>query len=192
MKCPKCTDSALRSVSAAPDLGGAAAAPRRCALCGGLWVSRSAVPALHESGVLEALDEEQRPDAEADKRNGLCPEGHGIMARARVSWEEPYFVERCKACDGIWLDAGEWSRLSSDLLLDELDELWLPSWRRRLQNEHTRKQLETDLEAKLGPKLFSRARELGLELAEHEHGDAGLAFVRELVRRHRRRIQDGD
>ncbi|MDD9946407.1 MAG: zf-TFIIB domain-containing protein [Myxococcales bacterium] len=190
MDCPKCPGKRLEPVSTEESLIGLGSVPRRCAGCGGLWVSRAAVPALHESGVLEAQQADAEADPEADRRNGVCPEGHGIMARARVSWDDPYFVERCPSCDGIWLDAGEWSRLGADLLLDQLDQLWLPSWRRRLRNEHERQQLETDLREKLGDDLYDRARDLGMTLASHPHGDVALAYVRELVRRHRPRRKD--
>lgn len=187
MNCPKCTGT-LEALRAAVRVAGIKV-PMRCGGCGGLWVSRSSVPALQASGVLEDVDTTTRADREADKRNGLCPEGHGIMARARVSWEEPYFVERCPHCDGVWLDAGEWSRLSSEHLLSHLDELWLPSWRRRIQDEFGRTRLEEDLQEKLGPELFERAQRFGMELAAHAHGDVALAYIRELVRRHRARVK---
>lgn len=189
MNCPKCLTKELGPIPGAAPLTGTGAVPQRCAECGGLWISRSAVPALHESGVLEALEVNPEASRVADRKNGLCPEGHGIMARARVRWDDPYFVEKCSSCDGIWLDAGEWSRLSSDLVIDHLDELWLPSWRRRLQDGHERAQLEADLRARLGEDLFERTHDLGMTLAEHAHGDVALAYVRELVRRHRSRVK---
>jgi len=192
MDCPKCDGAVLAPIPSVAPITGAGTVPKRCTTCGGFWISRGAVPALHDSGVLERLEGDPAAGRRTDKRSGLCPEGHGIMARARVRWDDPYFVEKCSSCDGIWLDAGEWSRLGADLLLDHLDELWLPSWRRRLRNDHERAHLEADLKARLGDDLFERARDMGMTLAAHEHGDVALAYVRELVRRHRPRAKDDD
>ena len=72
-------------------------------------------------------------------------------------------------------------------MLDRLDELWLPSFRQRLQQDEGRTRLEEDLRAKVGDALFESLRTLGATLAAHEHGDMALAFLRELVREQRPR-----
>lgn len=64
------------------------------------------------------------PGRGPDARSGLCPEGHAILTRARVDTEEPFHIERCASCHGLWLDKGEWNRLSDMGLVGEVDGLF--------------------------------------------------------------------
>lgn len=186
MRCPKCVTDTLRLE---PRLGDTKATEggRRCERCGGFWIARAAVSALRDSGVLSALDAEPTTAIDSDRKNGVCPRGHGLMSRARVAIERAYFVERCTTCEWLWLDAGEWTRLSSEHLLDRLDDLWLPSWRARLHDEHATAALEDDLRKKLGDALFERLHTISMELVHHPHGDVALAYVRQLIHKHRPR-----
>src|SRR5688500_9458215 len=114
--CPRCRAPSLLSLQSASDIGGLIGLPQRCRRCHGFWFKLSSITALQESGALSSVDEDTiRP--EVDKRAGLCPEGHGILARAKASWTRPFYVERCLVCSGLWLDAGEWKRLSAEHLL---------------------------------------------------------------------------
>src|SRR5690606_33012974 len=98
----------------AAGLRGLTRAPLRCARCKGFWIALDSVAALRESGALEELEQTVSQDQLSDKRTGLCPEGHGILSRTKASWRRPFYVERCRDCDGIWLDAGEWRRLGAE------------------------------------------------------------------------------
>lgn len=138
---------------------------------------------------MSALDGVPDAAVDGDRKNGMCPEGHGLMSRARVAFHRPYFIERCRTCDGLWLDAGEWTRLSAERLLDHLDDLWLPSWRARIQQEHAAASLQDDLRDKLGAELFDRLHLIAMELVRHPHGDVALAYVRQLIRNHRPRTK---
>jgi len=48
---------------------------------------------------------------DTDNRTGPCPSGHGIMIRAKVDIDEPFYLEKCTTCGGIWFDHGEWLRI---------------------------------------------------------------------------------
>ena len=89
-----------------------------------------------------------------DKRTGRCPDGHGLLRRARVTFHTPYFLERCARCGGVWFDAGEWSRAAADGLLANLSEVWSPAWRKQLSDQQSQQALELDLRSKLGSELF--------------------------------------
>jgi len=184
--CPKCRAPVLNTIQSAEGLHGLTRAPSRCARCKGFWIHLSSVDTLRESGVLETLDEE--PELETDTRTGLCPDGHGILARAKASWRRPFYVERCRHCDGIWLDAGEWRRLGGEHLLEHLGELWAPAWRARLEHEQSERALRDLLETRLGASLAERVEAMANELAAHPHGDLALAHLRELFRAKRPRI----
>jgi Zn-finger nucleic acid-binding protein len=168
----------LRSLQSAPSIVGLVGLPERCSRCHGFWVKVSSITALQESGALSSIDEDTIR-AETDQRTGVCPGGHGILARAKASWTRPFYVERCLSCAGIWLDAGEWKRLSAEHLLEHLDDLWLPTWRKQMQRAHSAQQLESMLNERLGRDLMNRIEALATELALHEDSDLGFSVFRE-------------
>jgi Zn-finger nucleic acid-binding protein len=147
-----------------------------------MWLQRGALSALYQSGALEELGLLSRPRREEDRRTGLCPEGHGILTRAKVAWQDPYYVERCSKCGGLWLDSGELQRLIAQNLIDDIDELWQPAWRRQLQREQAAAALRGDLSDKLGPELVEKLESLAIDLASQPHANLALAFLREAIR----------
>ncbi len=176
--CPKCRTGSLRELQSAASIAGLVGLPQRCSRCRGFWVKVSSITALQESGALSSIDDDV-VRSESDQRTGLCPGGHGILARAKASWTRPFYVERCLACAGIWLDAGEWKRLSAEHLLEHLDDLWLPTWRKQMQRAHSAQQLQGMLVERLGSDLMSRIDALANELALHEDADLGFSVFRE-------------
>lgn len=177
--CPKC---AARELSELPSAAGSGT--WRCLGCSGLWVLPSA---LNIQSALEALDAQDQPPPAPrveDQRTGQCPDGHGLLRRARVTFHDPYFLERCSRCGGVWFDAGEWTRLRADQLVANLPELWSPAWRRHLSEEQAHESLDSDLRNKLGAELFELLRSLGQRLETHEHRGVALAYLRERWRHH--------
>jgi Zn-finger nucleic acid-binding protein len=186
-ECPKCRTASLRELAAlGPHVGGGAL-PRCCNQCGGFWLKRDVVVPLHESGVLKELDASEITHKELDRKNGLCPEGHGILSRTKVAWDDPFYLERCSKCGGMWLDAGEWRRLTEEDLIEHLDDLFEPAWRRRLQREEGQVNLRETLTERLGDDLVGQLETLAASLATHRDASLALAFLRQTVRTHRRR-----
>lgn len=123
-RCPKCKDVELVSAD------GRASRLKRCDVCHGTWLPRDEARLEAVAGLL-SQDSTIRPAGPEDSRTGLCPEGHGILIRAQVEADEPFYLERCATCHGIWFDKGEWNRLGQSHLLVHLDRLWDPAWRFR-------------------------------------------------------------
>lgn len=155
---------------------------RRCTHCSGFWVPPEVV-AL--PGIVELLREKDaRPaqTASEDKRTGQCPDGHGLLRRARVTWHDPYFLERCARCGGVWFDAGEWSRAAEDNLFTNLSEVWSPAFRKQLSEEQAHASLEVDLRAKLGGELYELLHALANRLEAHAHRGLALAYLVERLK----------
>jgi Zn-finger nucleic acid-binding protein len=131
---------------------------------------------------LKARDLRPARPLEQDHRTGPCPEGHGLLRRARASNEDPYFLERCARCGGVWLDPGEWSRLADAGLLADVTTLWSPAWREHLSDEQNRASLEADLRQKLGNETFELLESLADSLSEQRLGALALAYLRERLR----------
>lgn len=184
--CPKCSSQNLSQVPQTA-LIGLGPAPLRCGACAGIWLLPETVQNLRTAGLLEALDSPNTSRREEDQRTGICPEGHGIMTRARVALDDPYFLERCSRCHGIWFDAGEWNRLATDQLLEHLDDLWSPSWRRKLMQAESEQQLATDLELAFGPDLHAKLDELASALSGRSDAGMALAYLRERILSGRRK-----
>src|SRR5512139_1238854 len=180
--CPKCRAPTLNAIQSAGALAGLDRPPLRCARCKGFWIYLSSVATLRDNGAIETLEHDVVPDDTGDKKTGLCPDHHGILSRAKASWRRPFYIERCRHCNGIWLDAGEWRKLAAEHLLDHLDELWAPAWRHKLQAEESDEALHELLRARLGKDLSDRIEALADELAVHPHGDLAMAHLREIFR----------
>jgi len=50
----------------------------------------------------------------------VCPEGHGKMQNCSDGNQRHIWFEQCPTCCGIFLDAGEFTDLKYDTLLDRL------------------------------------------------------------------------
>ena len=187
MRCPKCKTVNLQALNSAVAYVGTGALPQRCPRCRGFWVRGSTIFALHESGIIDELDaiDEDRP--EPDRRTGLCPEAHGILSRARVAWQNPYYLERCSKCGGLWLDAGEWQRLVKDNLIDHLDEIWAPEWRRKLWQQQEESQQRERLGEKLGDDVRKKLESLAEILVSHPERNRAVAFLLDVLKSARKK-----
>ena len=173
-RCPKCDAGKLMTVEQSIVLC--------CAKCSGFWVPPLA---FNEAGIIELLqarDVRPQQPLEQDHRTGPCPEGHGLLRRARVTNEDPYFLERCARCGGVWFDAGEWSRTAAEGLLANLSEVWSPAWRKQLSDAQSHAALEVDLRAKLGAELFDLLHAVAGRLETHPQRTVALAFLSERLK----------
>ena len=158
------------------------AAALRCPSCAGLWVAPEVVASASSVEVLAKLDAPPKAPAGEDKRTGQCPDGHGLLRRARVTWHQPYFLERCARCGGVWFDAGEWTRTTADGLLSNLSEVWSPAWRKQLSDQQSHAALEVDLRAKLGAELFELLHTVAGRLEAHPQRTVALAYLSERLK----------
>lgn len=173
-RCPKCGAVAL---SALPD-----SIVLACSQCKGFWVPPLA---FNEPNIIERLKERDlHPEhhLEQDHRTGVCPEGHGLLRRARVTNDDPYFLERCARCGGVWFDPGEWTLLAAANLLTDVTNLWSPAWRERLSEEQNRHSLQTDLRHKLGDETFELMERLVQKLTDAKLRALALAYLQQRLR----------
>jgi Zn-finger nucleic acid-binding protein len=146
-----------------------------CTKCGGLWVRPTALLTLPAT-----LPDAPKADARApsDVRTGPCPEGHGILVRARVGdVGKGFYLERCGTCHGVWFDTGEWERIASTELRAHLDDLWDPQARRAALILRNEARLDTDLRARLGEGLHNELVAVVEALEKHPDRAMALAFI---------------
>jgi Zn-finger nucleic acid-binding protein len=178
--CPKCAAQLLVVVEGTRSKAGSSAL--QCPSCSGFWVPPEVVALPTITLLLTQRDARPTEPPLANKRTGQCPDGHGLLRRARVTWHNPYFLERCARCGGVWFDAGEWSRAAADQLFSNLSEVWSPAWRKQLSDEQSHASLEVDLRAKLGVELFDLLHAVANRLEAHEHRGVALAYLVERLK----------
>jgi Zn-finger nucleic acid-binding protein len=179
MQCPKCQTEALKKSSFN--------APHICPGCGGMWrqggdhceLPETTIEALgNETLGNETLDGDDST-GDMDKKTGLCPAGHGIMIRAQVALDQPFYLEKCTACGGIWFDKGEWLRIAEHNLADSLPAIWSKAWQRR-QREEKDRQSYLELNKKLlGEKLFDAVMALASQMKAHPERDRAMALLQQ-------------
>ncbi|MEQ8986030.1 MAG: zf-TFIIB domain-containing protein [Deltaproteobacteria bacterium] len=176
-KCPKCRDVEL------DEADGRASRLMRCGQCGGTWFPKDEARLEAVAGLV-SQNSTSHPTSEADQPTNLCPEGHGILIRAQVEVDEPFHLERCATCHGIWFDKGEWNRLAQSHLLQHLERLWDPAWRfrfKRTEDEDDRRKRLTDA---LGEPLVEMIETLGTALRAKDETVKGeaIAYLEERLR----------
>jgi Zn-finger nucleic acid-binding protein len=176
MKCPKCPKTTLDQL---PDTGTYAHPPQKCSTCDGVWISLHEVPRVMESAVAETIPGGDAADPAADAKSGMCPEGHGIMTRARVESDGPFSLERCSSCEGVWFDRGEWQRLAGEHLLEHLPDMWEREWRDRQRRTRSRQAHLDSAREDFGDDLYARLTDLATRLRDHPRRSEALAFLRE-------------
>lgn len=124
MKCPKCRGIDLERK--------AFNSPYVCQACEGMWLHSDQFSLLADS--TEAVAPDNTPN-DKDNMTGLCPEGHGVMTRAKVDVESPFYLEKCLHCGGIWFDKGEWHRVAQARLAENIDVIWSAAWQRKQRLE---------------------------------------------------------
>ncbi len=98
-----------------------------CPECLGIWVDAKMLVTL---AVRRAVEEGIKPDKrldlkpraiEADPQPGrlrLCP-GCGLaMKRFNYAYDSNIYLDRCPACDGLWLDGGEIEQIARHIQVD--------------------------------------------------------------------------
>jgi Zn-finger nucleic acid-binding protein len=175
MDCPKCRLDSLRRITTSLRRG-TGHGSWTCRRCGGVWLYLEDLPGiagqLPETPVTDPGDEEQ------DARGGLCPGGHGILIRARVELDQPFYLDRCFECGGIWFDSGEWQRLATHHLLDALPELWTEAWQDQQRARMERESYLSWARAAFGDELYARLVAIAADLQDHPRLDEALAFIR--------------
>lgn len=95
----------------------------RCEVCAGLWVKPDALDKMKSTWMAEAALDIGSPKIGSDLNSVddiNCPEGHGKMAK-RVDERQPHiWYEQCLTCQGIYLDAGEFTDLKFETPLDRI------------------------------------------------------------------------
>ena len=121
MKCPKCSAGMEKITHRSIEVD-------RCTECKGIWfdlLEREKLAQLEGSEQIDTGD----PDTgeEYDRMDRIdCPACHTQMIRMVDPVQPHIWYEACKVCNGVFLDAGEFTDLKERTLLDRLRDLFAP------------------------------------------------------------------
>src|SRR6266568_3902359 len=94
-----------------------------------------------------------------DSKNAkVCLDCGHLMLRNKVGHGIPFYVDRCSACGGIWLDKNEWEILKSRNLHDEIHMVFTSVWQSSNRKKEQESNYEKAMAEALGEKDFSELK----------------------------------
>ena len=171
MNCPKCKTTNLLRKSYE--------SPYKCPNCKGMWLENSKIPKFMKENSLSANEESM--ETRNDDKTGLCPEGHGIMIRARIDTKEPFHLEKCSKCGGVWFDNGEWQKIVKKNLTDQLAIFWCKSWQTQQRKQRGKKKYHEINRQLLGEDVFNQIMQLSEALQKHPEKGRAIALLQQEI-----------
>ncbi len=120
MRCPKCPGT-MTTISF-----GRKISLRRCDKCGGLFCNPDVLLEMKREWMSELVIDSGDPKlgAKLDQLDDInCPECGIAMEKTSDPHQKHIWYERCDQCEGMFFDAGEFSDLKYDTLIDRVRDL---------------------------------------------------------------------
>lgn len=175
MKCPVCKTDTLGEISLLKGLPA-----NECSNCHGFFIPSNAYMAWWKSlgrefPIKEGMIEID-PSWEVNELKFCATCGH-IMARYKIFPDTEFYIDRCRNCNGIWLDQHEWDVLIDRNLHDNLNDFFTRPWQENLRAAETHNHLDSIYLEKLGAEDYERIKEIRAWLNDHPMRGMLLAFL---------------
>jgi Zn-finger nucleic acid-binding protein len=183
MHCPICKPP--QSLDLAPLEEGKLPA-RRCSTCHGHWIRSTDFwrwCAQRGENIPESPASEVPITAPEVGGFRLCPDCDYVMARYHVGHGLGFTVDRCRNCEGAWLDGGEWDALRVRNLHDDLPRIFDDAWQRAVRRDVHDQTIEESFRRRLGDDDYRRAQELRAWLDPHPKRSELFAYLQLKQRR---------
>lgn len=151
----------------------------RCAACGGVLLSLDDYRAWRSrqpSGEMPALAAAAEPAPEAGHARA-CPSCQRLMSRQRAGTQPDFRIDRCNACQLVWLDTGEWEGLLRAGLASQLDTVLTEAWQKRLRAAELQALRDAERRNRLGDETFAELRRIQDWLALQPKRDEILGLL---------------
>jgi Zn-finger nucleic acid-binding protein len=129
MKCPKCDAGLNRlTITTPPKYGGEVLQNERtegkieveqCLSCNGLWFDANELDEYLNEKLLLINSPKVAETKQYDKKSGPCPKCQKMMEEDVL---KNVVIDRCPACQGVWLDGGELDKLEGKYF--SISERW--------------------------------------------------------------------
>jgi Zn-finger nucleic acid-binding protein len=158
---------------------------KHCQECAGDWIPghnyqtwKSERPHIKaDPDVLAKNYHLQYTPSSLDAKAAPCPECGRIMARGKVTLKQPFYVEHCLTCGGIWCDRGEWAVLEKLELHANIAQIFSNAWQAQVRASHMNELERQAVIDKVGVEMAQRVFDLADLLAKHPNGDFAAAYL---------------
>jgi Zn-finger nucleic acid-binding protein len=158
---------------------------QHCSCCEGAWIPADSYETWQQEQLSSELDpgklaefaaEDYKPSP-YDTQAALCPACGSYLARAKINLNNPFFIERCPSCNGIWCDGGEWEMLEKLEFHHAIPTLFTQEWQARVRRQEVMEQECQAMLAKFGEEIAQQIFDLAEVLEKHPNGDFGVAYL---------------
>jgi Zn-finger nucleic acid-binding protein len=187
MHCPKCRSELVNGILS--DL----LLTKHCRECAGEWIpgrnyqtwksTRAESPP--NPNVLAQNYHLPYTPSHLDAKTAPCPECGSVMARGKITLKEPFYLEHCLTCGGIWCDRGEWEVLEQLKLDTNIAQIFSGVWQAQVRASHLNQLERQAVIDKVGIEIAEQVFDLANLLAKHPNGDFAAAY---LMRRFKDRL----
>lgn len=175
MRCPVCRDILLDPITLQDGLPA-----RQCSRCKGVSISSNVYLAWRRTLAREYPPKDGAIDIDPSwevKELKLCPDCGHIMARYKIFPDTDFYIDRCRNCNGIWLDQHEWDVLIDRNLHDNLNEFFTRPWQDNLRAAETHNHLEQIYLERLGDDDYENVKQVRDWLKDHPMRGMLLAYL---------------
>lgn len=179
MDCPKCASELENGII------GDLLLTKYCRKCKGEWIAgdnyqdwrdKHPGPPPDPSAIAKNYHMHYHP-SDFDTTTGPCPECGRLLARGKILLREPFYLEHCLNCGGIWCDRGEWEILEQLALHHNIPQLFSGVWQAKARASHMSELERQAVIDKVGVDLSQRVFELADILVKHPNGDFAAAYL---------------
>ena len=175
MKCPVCKIHSLGSITLVKNLPA-----NQCANCNGLFIPSNAYMTWRRtlgSGLPEKEGAIEIDPSWDVKELKLCSNCGHMMARYKIFPDTDFYLDRCRNCNGIWMEYREWEALVDRNLHDNLNDFFTKPWQSQLRAVETRNHMDQIYLEKFGHDDYERIKEIHDWLWNHDNLGMLLAFL---------------
>ncbi len=179
MDCPKCKSPLVNGLLSDMLL------TKHCRECEGDWISRL----NYQTWKSERVEHPPNPDvltknyhlpytpSHLDAKTAPCPECSSVMARGKITLKEPFYLEHCLTCGGIWCDRGEWEVLEQLKLDTNIAQIFSGVWQAQVRASHANELERQAVIDKVGIEMAQRVFDLADILEKQPNGDFAAAYL---------------
>ncbi|WP_373540550.1 zf-TFIIB domain-containing protein [Chamaesiphon sp.] len=179
MDCPKCRSELVNGILS--DL----LLTKHCRECAGDWISghnyqvwRSQRPHTPSNPAVLAQNYHLPYNpSPLDAKTAPCPDCARMMARGKISLKQPFYLEHCLTCGGIWCDRGEWAVLEQLKLDTNIAQIFSSVWQAQVRASHLHELERQAVIDKVGVEMAQRVFDLTDLLTKHPNGDFAAAYL---------------
>lgn len=128
---------------------------KECNSCNGIWISYSNYnkylelnPPMIEDINFANLEPCSNDNDSLDAK--ICYDCGAILVKTMVGFDINFYVDRCPSCHGIWLDNGEWDKLSKNHIENLINFFFTDYWKNRIFDYNKEKRWKQLLQREVG------------------------------------------